>query len=129
MNKTQVKAGAIFGALAVILGAYGAHGLLKVTSDESIIHGFDTGVKFQFYHALALLATGIISKEINNRFIRLAGILFIIGTLLFSGSLYLLAFLKIQGSDLTKIAGPLTPVGGLFFVAGWVLLVMGISRK
>ena len=102
-------AAAIFGGLAVALGAFGAHGLEGITKDEKILHGFQTGVQYQMYHALALL--------------------FIAGIFLFSGSLYLLTFLKIQESSSVKLVGPVTPLGGLFFIAGWLFLLVAAFKK
>jgi uncharacterized membrane protein YgdD (TMEM256/DUF423 family) len=128
MNKRFLIAGAIFGGLGVALGAFGAHGLQQATTDEKIIHGFQTGVQYQVYHALALLITAIIYERNPHRFIKWAGHCFITGILLFSGSLYLLTVLKIQDSSLVKIAGPVTPLGGVFFIAGWLLLLMGVVK-
>jgi uncharacterized membrane protein YgdD (TMEM256/DUF423 family) len=128
MNKRFLIAGAIFGGVGVALGAFGAHGLQQATTDEKIIHGFQTGVQYQVYHALALLITAIIYERNPHRFIEWAGHCFITGILLFSGSLYLLTVLKIQDSSLVKIAGPVTPLGGVFFIAGWLLLLMGVVK-
>jgi uncharacterized membrane protein YgdD (TMEM256/DUF423 family) len=129
MHKKFLIAAAIFGALAVILGAFGAHGLEKITTDEKILHAFQTGVQYQMYHALALLAVAIIFEKFPNRWIKWAGNSFIIGIILFSGSLYLLAILKVQESNAIKFVGPVTPLGGIFFIAGWLLLLTGIFNK
>ena len=129
MHKNFLVAGAIFGGIGVVLGAFGAHGLQNITSDETILHGFQTAVQYQMYHAFALLATGIIIEKTPVSLIKWAGRFFITGIILFSGSLYLLTVLKIQESNAVKIAGPVTPVGGLFFIAGWLLLLAGILRK
>jgi uncharacterized membrane protein YgdD (TMEM256/DUF423 family) len=129
MYKSFLIAGAIFGGLGVALGAFGAHGLQSMTSDEKIIHGFQTGVQYQVYHALALLATAIIFEKFPGRFTRLAGNCFIIGIILFSGSLYALTLLKIQESNLTRIAGPVTPLGGVFFILGWIFLLITVVKK
>lgn len=129
MHKRFLTAGAVFGGLAVALGAFGAHGLEKVTSDVKTLHGFRTGVEYQLYHALALLAVAIVFEKFPNAFLRWAGNLFIAGILLFSGSLYLLTFLKIQGSSVTGIVGPLTPIGGLLIIGGWVCLMAGVLKK
>ncbi|MFI5133191.1 MAG: DUF423 domain-containing protein [Chitinophagales bacterium] len=129
MNKTFLITGSIFGALAVVLGAFGAHGLQQITSDEEIIHGFQTGVQYQMYHALALLAVAVIYEKFPNKWVKWAGVSFVTGIILFSGSLYLLAALKISGSNLVKVAGPITPVGGLLLIAGWLFLLMGVIKK
>lgn len=129
MHKKFIIIAAIFGALAVVIGAFGAHGLQSMTQDEKILHSFQTGAQYQMYHVLALLAVGILFEKFQNKKLIWAGNCFIIGILLFSGSIYALAFLKINGSDLVKILGPITPLGGLFFIAGWLLLLLGVSKK
>lgn len=129
MYRTFLIAGAIFGGLGVALGAFGAHGLQSMTSDDTIIHGFQTGVQYHVYHALALLATAIIFEKFPGRFTKWAGNCFITGIILFSGSLYALTLLKIQGSGLTKIAGPITPLGGVFFILGWLFLLFSVVKR
>jgi uncharacterized membrane protein YgdD (TMEM256/DUF423 family) len=129
MHKNYLIAGAIFSGLAVALGAFGAHGLESITSDEKILHSFQTAVQYQMYHGLALLAVALIFEKFSNKWIQWAGRCFIIGILLFSGSLYLLSFLKIEGSNAVKFAGPITPLGGIFFIAGWIFLLAGVLRK
>jgi len=129
MHKNFLTAGALFGGLAVALGAFGAHGLERITQDEKILHGFHTGVQYQVYHALALLAAGILYEKISTKQILWAGYCFIAGIILFSGSLYLLTFFKINGSSFTKFIGPVTPLGGAFFIAGWVLLLAAMLKK
>ncbi|MBL7747615.1 MAG: DUF423 domain-containing protein [Chitinophagaceae bacterium] len=129
MHKKSLIAAAIFGGLAVALGAFGAHGLEKITSDEKILHGYQTGVQYQMYHALALIAVGILYGQMQGRFLKWAADCFIAGIFLFSGSLYLLTFFKIQGTKAVKFAGPITPLGGIFFIAGWLLLLLAVLKK
>lgn len=130
MHKNFVIVAAIFGGLAVALGAFGAHGLQNVTQDEKILHGFQTAVQYQLYHALALLAVAILADKLSSKWIKWTGYCFITGIILFSGSLYLLTFLKIQDSDAVKFIGPVTPLGGVFFILGWLFLLMAtINRK
>jgi len=129
MHKKSLIAAAIFGGLAVALGAFGAHGLEKITSDEKILHGYQTGVQYQMYHALALIAVGILYGQMQGRFLKWAADCFIAGILLFSGSLYLITYLKIHGSTAVRFAGPVTPLGGIFFIAGWGLLLMSLKGK
>lgn len=129
MHKPFLIAGALFGGLAVILGAFGAHGLQKITADEKLLQGFQTAVQYQLYHALALLAVAIIYDRFPDKLVKWSGILFILGIILFSGSLYLLTGLKINDSGLTKIAGPITPAGGLILIAGWLFLLIGVLKK
>lgn len=129
MYRRFLTAGAFLGGLGVALGAFGAHGLQKMTQDETILHGYQTAVQYQVYHALALLAVALIHERIPHRFLKWAGNCFITGVILFSGSLYLLTFLKLQESGLVKIAGPITPIGGIFFIAGWLLLWIGVMGR
>ncbi|MEY4966683.1 MAG: hypothetical protein RL274_2266 [Pseudomonadota bacterium] len=112
---------ALMGGLAVILGAFAAHGLRSVLSDK-MLAAFETGAQYQMYHALAI---GLAAFAVRGRAARLANAaaaLFLIGTLLFSGSLYLMAF-----TGLTAL-GMVTPIGGLAFLAGWTLLALAALK-
>lgn len=129
MHKKFLIAGALFGGLGVALGAFGAHGLEKMTQDAKILHGFQTGVQYQLYQALALLVVGLIYEKLPVKQIVWAGWCFIGGIILFSGSLYLLTFLKINENSLVKIIGPVTPLGGVLFIAGWLLLLLSVVKK
>ena len=127
MHRKFVIAGAILGALGVALGAFGAHGLQNLTSDEKILHSYQTGVQYQVYHSLALLGIAALYDKLPEKWTRWAGNCFIYGSILFSGSLYVISFLKIQGSSV-KLLGPVTPVGGLLFVGGWVCLLIAALK-
>jgi uncharacterized membrane protein YgdD (TMEM256/DUF423 family) len=105
----------IFGFLAVALGAFGAHGLKNIFDDYSM-GVFKTAVDYQFWHSLALLGVGILSRNSNPQLLKYSGCAFSFGILVFSGSLYLLAFTKV------KWLGAITPIGGVSFMIGWVLL-------
>lgn len=130
MLKRFTVAAAIFGGLGVLSGAFGAHGLEKITQDEKILHGYQTAVQYQVYHALALLAAAILAEKFPGKWIKWAGNFFIAGIILFSGSLYLLTFLKIQESNAVKFVGPVTPLGGVFFILGWLfILIAALNRK
>lgn len=129
MHRNYLIAAALFGASGVALGAFGAHGLQSITSDEKILHGYQTAVQYQLYHAIVLLGLGILYEKIPGKFIRWAGTCFVTGILLFSGSLYLLTIFKVQESSDVKIAGPITPLGGIFLIAGWLLLFAGVMKK
>jgi len=129
MHKNFLIIAAFFAGLAVVLGAFGAHGLEKITPDENILHGFQTGVQYQMYHALALLATAIVYEKLEPAWIKWAGNCFITGIILFSGSLYTLSFLKIQESSAVKFVGPVTPLGGIFFILGWLFLLIAAMKK
>lgn len=129
MQKNFLILAALFGASGVALGAFGAHGLQKITSDENIIHGYLTGVQYQLYHALALLIIALLHEKLSGKWIRWSGNFFITGILLFSGSLYGLTALKIAESPAVKLIGPVTPLGGVFLIAGWLFLFVAALGK
>ncbi|MGC4036360.1 MAG: DUF423 domain-containing protein [Chitinophagaceae bacterium] len=128
MHKGFLKTAAALGALAVILGAFGAHGLKQIVPADTV-STFQTGVQYQMYHTLALLAVAIVFERFPNRLIALAGTFFIVGIILFSGSLYALTALKATETVGLNGIGIVTPFGGLFFIAGWLLLFAGLSKK
>ncbi len=128
MHKPFLIFGAFFGLLSIIFGAFGAHALQDIVTDEKLLHGFQTGVQYQMYHALALLATGILYERFPIRLIRWAGNLFIAGIILFSGSLYLLTSLNGHSGNFAKIVGPITPLGGTLFILGWLFLFVTLLR-
>ena len=127
MYKPALTAGALFAGLAVIFGAFGAHVLKAVVSPDQLMV-FETGVRYQFYHSFALLAAGIIFPSFPFKTVKLAAVFFIIGIILFSGSLYAMVLLSINGSSIGP-AGMLTPIGGLFFITGWILFILSIIKK
>ena len=110
------------GALAVIVGAFGAHAFKDILANYGTAHTFETGSKYHFYHALALLLTAILMYKVNSVWIHYAGWTFLGGTIVFSGSLYILSL-----TGVTKW-GAVAPVGGLLLIAGWVLLLIGLVR-
>ncbi|HEY6913049.1 MAG TPA: DUF423 domain-containing protein [Paludibacter sp.] len=112
---------AISGMLSVILGAFGAHGLKKIISPE-MLEVFKTGVQYQFYHTFALLVVGILMYFSESKALKWSANLFITGIVLFSGSLYVLAISGI------KVLGAITPLGGIAFIAGWLLLAIHASK-
>ena len=125
-NTSFLRIGALLGALAVGIGAFGAHGLKPHLSDYQIAI-FEKGVQYQFFHVLALLAVGILLRQTpDNQWLRRAGWLFVAGIVGFSGSLYLLACRDIIPFPVTW-AGPVTPIGGLCFLAGW--LIISVTSK
>ena len=128
MHRNFLLTGALLGGLAVALGAFGAHGLERITVDEKIIHSFQTAVQYQLYHALALLAVAIIYERMPFTAVKWAGNCFIIGIILFSGSLYALTAIKVSSIAGFDKIGLITPVGGLFFIAGWLMLGWGVAR-
>ncbi len=129
MHKSFLIIAAFFSALSVALGAFGAHGLEKITTDEKILHGFQTGVQYQLYHSFGLFIIAILAERYKNKFIVLAGKCFVAGIILFSGSLYLLTFLKIENSSVVKFVGPITPLGGLLFITGWIFLMIAVLKE
>lgn len=123
MHKNFLTIGAIFGGLAVILGAFGAHKLKEMVPAETV-SSFQTGVQYQMYHALALLAIGLLADRHPSKWLKWSGNCFIAGILLFSGSLYLLTALKAADQVGLSGLGLITPVGGVVLVLGWGLMVM-----
>lgn len=125
-HSTFLRIGAILGALAVGIGAFGAHGLKPHLSEYQIAI-FEKGVQYQFFHTLALLAIGLLLQHqpANKWFIR-AGWLFLAGIIGFSGSLYLLACRDLISIPVDWV-GPITPLGGLCFLAAWGM--MGVGSK
>jgi uncharacterized membrane protein YgdD (TMEM256/DUF423 family) len=121
------------GAIAVALGALGAHALKGqlstglITPDQ--LNGFDTAVKYQMYHTLAMLAVVLLKTKYNSKFFSRAYIMFFLGIIFFSGSLYFLCTRNLFGADWLKFLGPITPIGGLFFVAGWLFLAFAAIQK
>jgi uncharacterized membrane protein YgdD (TMEM256/DUF423 family) len=115
-NNLFIRLACIFAATAVLLGAFGAHALKNVLS-ESSLKSFQTGVQYQMYHALALLCVGVLQQFVNNRVLQWSGYFFTAGILCFSGSLYILTLLGLRW------LGPITPIGGIFFVLGWLCLL------
>jgi uncharacterized membrane protein YgdD (TMEM256/DUF423 family) len=128
MNKVFLRTGFLFAATAVILGAFGAHYLKPILTPDSIAV-FETGVKYQMYHAFAIIICGILWKEFITKNVRWAYNLFVAGIILFSISLYILTFFK--ANDLSQFywVGAITPIGGLCFVGGWLFLVKQTISK
>lgn len=117
MKSSWITLGTIFAGLAVVAGAFAAHMLEKAWSDDPRrLEVVETAAKYQMYHSLALVAVGILSWQAKSWAARLAGVFFLVGILLFSGSLYLLAWTQI------KWLGAITPLGGVSFLLGWGFL-------
>ena len=129
MHRRFLIAASLLSCLAVILGAFGAHGLRKFVPLESL-SAFETGVRYQFYHSIALLIAGFAGQWFSDRWTKYAGYFFIAGMVLFSGSLYALTLLKATNTVGLNGIGILTPIGGLFFIAGWLAMTRAfIARK
>ncbi len=119
MKQIVLSVAAIYGTLSVILGAFGAHALKKVLG-EAQLQSFETGVKYQMYHAIVLLIVGFF-LSFETRLQVSMGWSFIIGTFLFSFSIYLLSLSSVLGVNF-RFLGPVTPLGGLLIIIGWMLL-------
>lgn len=128
MHKPFLRAASLLGALAVALGAFGAHALRGRVPNIAVTT-FETGVRYQFYHVLALVMLGILYRDFKNKWMLLSGNLFIVGIALFSGSLYLLTFISGAVKPGFKWIGIITPFGGIAFILGWFCLLMGVINK
>lgn len=122
MDKQYLLTGSILGMLAVGLGAFGAHALEGVLMANNRTETYDTAVQYHMFHALAVFFTGLLGQNRPHRLINMAGLLFTLGTVIFSGSLYVLSI-----TNLT-ILGAITPIGGLCFIAGWIFLIYYFFR-
>jgi uncharacterized membrane protein YgdD (TMEM256/DUF423 family) len=120
--RTWLALGALLCALAVALGAFGAHGLKDVLQEGGHVATWETASRYHLLHGLALFATGLAARELSRNVCRAAGVLFALGMLLFSGSLYWLAL----GGP--AWLGPVTPLGGTCLIAGWIVLAVGALR-
>lgn len=127
MRKAFLRLGSLMAALAVALGAFGAH-TLKEILDPTDLATFQTGVQYHFYHSLALLGIGFLLHFGKKSRLNTAGWLFCLGIVFFSGSLYLLAVSKEMQLNLGFL-GPVTPVGGLMFIGGWVMLFLSTYQE
>lgn len=122
MERFFLSASAVSGFVAVILGAFAAHGL-KSHLDEYFLKVFHTGVAYHFYHTFALALVGVLAARGENTQLKFAGYAFLFGIVVFSGSLYILALTK------TKAWGAVTPFGGVGFLIGWAGLFVAVLKK
>jgi uncharacterized membrane protein YgdD (TMEM256/DUF423 family) len=114
---------AVMGCTSVIIGAFGAHAFKPTLTASGRLETYELAVRYQFYHALALLAVGILMNQSSLKFLRLSATFFLAGNFFFSGSLYVLCF-----SGLT-ILGAVTPLGGVFFIGGWLMLFWSAYKQ
>lgn len=128
MHKGYLKTAALLGALSVVLGAFGAHKLKELVPAETV-STFETGVRYQFYHVFAILALAILFEKFSQRWLKYAASCFIAGIILFSGSLYVLTALKATDTVGLSGIGAITPIGGLFFIAGWLCMFRAFTVK
>ncbi|GAC1418910.1 MAG: DUF423 domain-containing protein [Flavisolibacter sp.] len=128
MQKMFLIIGTLLAGLAVALGAFGAHGLKKIVDNDTVAI-YQTGVQYQMYHAIALLFLGLIVQRSASSFFNYAGLFLIGGIVFFSGSLYLIASLKAMNKVIPRLLGIMTPLGGLLFILGWMLLLIAVIKK
>ena len=121
--KTVLILAGIFGMLSVAIGAFGAHALESTLTANNRLATFETGVKYQFYHTLALLVLGMIMINYQSNYFGYAAICFVVGIFIFSGSLYTLSLTNVTW------LGAITPIGGLGFIMGWLFLILGVKNS
>lgn len=126
MNKKIIITALIFGIISIILGAFGAHALKKVLTLDQLT-SFETGVRYQMYHAFFLLFLGM-TNLVSEKKKKAVYILTLLGVIFFSGSIYLLTTREITSIDITSIAF-ITPIGGLLLILAWTLLLFNILSK
>ena len=127
MGKKTLSVAFIFGTMAVALGAFGAHALKEMV-DEKAIQTYQTGVQYHFYHVFALVITGLLLNGHPLIWYKRAAALFTVGIFIFCGSLYAMTFFKAAGFTNMNWLGAITPIGGSFFIAGWLCLFMGVRK-
>ena len=127
MSKLIIVTAALFGALAVVTGAFGAHGLKAILSAAQL-ETWHTAVQYHFYHVFALLFLSTLKNK-DSKLIFAAYWLFLLGIVFFCGSLYLLSCIRVLGWPWLYIMGPITPVGGLLFIAGWIILAIAATKE
>ncbi|HLY71859.1 MAG TPA: DUF423 domain-containing protein [Puia sp.] len=128
MNKNFLCIAAISGFISVALGAFAAHKLKDIVTADAL-SVFQTAVHYQFYHTFALFIVAILYERFPNKIMRWGGYCFIIGIILFSGSLYGLTALRINDITGFDKIGIITPFGGTFLIAGWLLIFLGVTKK
>jgi uncharacterized membrane protein YgdD (TMEM256/DUF423 family) len=128
MYKKFILIAALLAALSVALGAFGAH-LLKQFFTPDLLVTYETAVRYQMYHSVALLMVGILQQYSSSKALWWAGWLFIAGILLFSGSLYIVCSIKYLHLAHGLWVGAITPLGGLCFIGGWLAIVVAVASK
>jgi uncharacterized membrane protein YgdD (TMEM256/DUF423 family) len=121
-----IRTAAILGVTGVILGAFGAHALERMVSPENV-ETFETGVRYHLLHAVMIAVIGVWAQFGYKKALKRAAWCFLIGIILFSGSIYLLSIREIF--DLGSWLGPITPIGGTLFIAGWIFLLLASYQK
>ena len=116
--------GAVLGLIAVIGGAFGAHALKEMLSNEQLA-AYQTGIRYQFIHAIVLLFLFLVMNKFDSKFFGIASKFIFWGVILFSGSIYILTLKNLIGLELLKFIGPITPIGGLLLISGWGFIIWG----
>lgn len=127
MHKRFLITAAILGAITVAMGAFGAHALKAIVPADSLSI-YETAVKYQFYHVFALAITAILYEKYPSKTLINACASFIVGMCLFCGSLYILTIRAATGIAWLSLVGPVTPIGGLFFIVGWLQLAWAVKK-
>lgn len=128
MHKKLFRVAAFLMAVAVVLGAFGAH-LLKSLLAPSLLEGYQTAVQYQMFHAIGIFIAAFLYEKYQNKKIWSAAQLFLIGILLFSGSIYARVLLSFVGITSLGLFNLVTPLGGIFFIVGWIWLLFSIQEK
>ena len=122
-SNSIIQTAAVFGALAVIFGAFGAHALEEMLVNTGRLDTYETAVSYHFYHSLALLMVGVLYFQFpDKKRLKLSALFFVAGIIIFSGRLYFLCL-----SQMTWL-GAITPLGGLSFIFGWVILLLSFGK-
>lgn len=124
--KNWIVFATVLGAITVILGAIGAHGLQGKLNDVQL-NSFATGVRYQYYHIFAMILAVVLNKQFSVN-LKVSLWFFAIGTLFFSGSIFLLSTIPVHGMEGVRALGPVTPIGGLILVAGWLSVAVQFLR-
>ncbi|MFY0654797.1 MAG: DUF423 domain-containing protein [Cyclobacteriaceae bacterium] len=122
MNKTILILGSLFGLLTVAMGAFGAHAFEELLQNNGRVDTFETAVKYQAMHAVVLLFLGMLMDKLDSKLLRYAAWFMVVGIVIFSGSLYILSLANLP------IMGAITPIGGMCFIVGWVLLLLQFTK-
>lgn len=128
IKKSILIKGSILGGLAVVFGAFGAHALKEVLTTQQLT-SFETGVKYQMYHAIVLLFLFVMSQKLTHIFFERAAQFIFFGVLFFSGSIYLLTLKNLVGVEALKYAAPITPIGGGLLIVGWMFILLGVLKS
>ena len=127
MIKNILIKASILGCIGIVLGAFGAHALKSVLTSEQLA-SFNTGVRYQISHAIVLLFLFLLTEKYNLKHFKIAANFLFFGVILFSGSIYILTLKNILAIDFLKFAGPITPIGGLLIILGWLFILIGAIK-